>query len=99
MHYVAVEWLHDTPDEPVHLYYELDEDRCERRKVEQYRDGTMHFADASHGQGTTFLSWEPHPPQAEIEVDPEFQVQEMTAQTFERIWHKATERELQPVAV
>ncbi len=83
---LSVEWLHTTPDEPVHLYYELDADRYEHRKVEEYRNGTMHSADASHGQGSTFLSWEPHPLQSEIEADPEFRVHKMTAQEFEGIW-------------
>lgn len=98
MHYVAVEWLHDALDQPVHLYYELGADRYERRKVEEYRDGRMHAADGSHGQGSTFLSWEPHPPVAEIEADPEFRLRQMTAQEFEGIWLRAKQRDLQPVA-
>lgn len=72
--------LNTALDEPVRLFYELGLDRYERRKVEEYRDGAMHSADASGGQGTTFLSWEPPPPQSEIEADPEFRVQEMRAQ-------------------
>jgi hypothetical protein len=98
LHYVSVEWLHNTPSEPVHLYYELDADRYERRKVEVYRDGTLHLASASHGQGSTFLAWEPHPPKAEIEADPEFRVREITAQEFDAIWSHARQADLQPVA-
>jgi len=96
--YVSVEWLHSTLSEPVHLYYELDADRYERRKLEVYQDGTMHSASASHGQGSTFLAWEPHPTQPEIEVNPEFHVREMTAQESDAIWDRARQADLQPVA-
>jgi len=89
MHYIAVEWLHTALDEPTHLYYELDADRYERRKVEIYRDGTIHSADATHGQASTFLAWEPHPPLAGISADPQFHVREITTQEFERVWNQA----------
>ena len=95
MYYVAVEWIHTFPDEPIYLYYELDADRYEQRKVEEYRDGTLHSADATHGQGTTFLSWEQHPPLAEINADPEFHAREITAQEFNRIWSQAAPSGLQ----
>ncbi len=98
LHYVSVEWLHSTPSEPVHLYYELDTDRYERRKVEVYRDETMNSASESHGQGSTFLAWEPHPSQAEIEADSEFRVREITAQEFDAVWNRASQPDLQPVA-
>ena len=89
VHYIAVEWLHMAPDEPIHLYYELDQDRYERRKVEMYRDGTLHSADATFGRGSTFLAWEPHPPVADISADPQFHVHEITAQEFENLWNRA----------
>ena len=98
-HYILVEWLHTMPSEPIRLYYELDQERYERRKVEEYRDGTLHSADASHGQGSTFLAWEPRPPVAEFEQDPQFRVLEVTAQEFERIWQQAAFRVLEPAAV
>ena len=87
--YVAVEWLHAVQDEPISLYYELDADRHECRKVEVYRDGTMHFADPKHGQGSTFLAWEAHPPLTEINADSQFRASEITAEAFERIWSRA----------
>jgi len=98
MEYVAVEWIHTTPDEPVLLYYELDADRHERRKVEEYRDGRVHSADATHGQSSTFLSWEPHPPLAEIAADPQFRVRKITAQEFERVWGQASPRKQETAA-
>ena len=95
MHYIAVEWIHDFPDDPISLYYELDDDRYEHRKVEKYRDGTMHSADATHGEGSTFLAWEPHPTPQEIAADPQFQLSEIPAQEFERIWYLATSGRMQ----
>ena len=96
--HLLVEWLHTAPNEPIRLYYELDSNRREQRKVEEYRDGTLHSADSSHGQGNTFLAWEPHPPRAEIQKDPQFRVSELASQEFERVWQQACLRVLEPSA-
>ena len=97
--HLLVEWLHSAPSEPIRLYYELDPNRRELRKVEEYRDGTLHSADASHGQRNTFLAWEPHPSVAEIQKDPQFHVTELTPQEFERVWTQAAFHILAPAAV
>ena len=39
MQYVLVEWDHDLDDEPYRIYSELDDSRCEVRKVEFFRNG------------------------------------------------------------
>ena len=96
--HLLVEGIHREPNEPVRLYYELDLNRRELRKVEEYRDGTLHSADAAHGQGSTFLAWEPHPAASEIAKDPQFRVSELTAQEFEQVWQQANRRALEPVA-
>ena len=93
MHYVAVEWKHTALDEPTHLYYELDEDGCECREIEVYRDGTTHSADATHGQGSTFLSWEL--PLAAVNADSEFRAQEITRKDFERVQSQVPRQEHQ----
>lgn len=92
MRYIVVDWKHTMPDAPVRLYYELNADRQEQRKVEEYRDGILHFADAHRGQGTTFLAWEPHPSLNEINADPQFAARETTQGEFERLWERATKR-------
>jgi len=99
MHYVFVEWVHTFSEEPIYLYYELDAERHEHRKVEQYRDGTMHSADATHGQGSTFLAWEPHPTLEEIAADPQFRVREIMAPEFEEIWSRAHQKRHESVAL
>lgn len=92
MRYIAVDWKHTLPDAPVRLYYELNADWQEQRKVEEYRDGVLHSADAHRGQGTTFLAWEPHPTLAEINADPQFAARETTQGEFERLWERAPQR-------
>lgn len=67
--------------------------------MEVYQDGAMHSASALHGQGSTFLAWEPYPMQSEIEADPEFHVRDITEQEFEQIWKQATSPALETIAV
>ena len=98
MEYIAVEWIHSAPDELVLPYYELDADRHERRKVEEYRDSRVHSADATQGQFSTFLSWEPHPPLAEIAAGPQFRVRKIMTQEFKRIWDRASPRKQETTA-
>jgi len=90
MRYIAVEWLHDYPDEPILFYSELDEDRWELRKVEVFRDGTQHFADALHETDQTALSSEPIPSLEEIASDPEFNPKEISQAEFEIVWRSVT---------
>ena len=92
MQYIAVDWKHISADTPVRLYYELNAERYEQRKVEEYQDGTLHSADANRGRGSTFLAWEAHPTLAEINADPQFAARETTQGEFERLWERATHR-------
>ena len=55
MEYLKVEWLHSNDQYPILLFSELDEDRMEIRKVEQYRDGKFCFADHERATGDTQL--------------------------------------------
>lgn len=89
MRYLAVDWKHTLLDAPVRLYYELNTERQEQRKVEEYRDGTLHSADARHRQDTTFLAWETHPSLTEINADPQFAARETTPGEFKRLWERA----------
>ncbi|RYZ79259.1 MAG: hypothetical protein EOP06_27520 [Proteobacteria bacterium] len=89
MAYTFVEWMHSYEDEPTHLYYELDEQRYEQRKVEVFRDGAMQYTGVLHECDSTFLSPEPHPTLEEISLDPEFKIQEITRAEFDQVWGKA----------
>lgn len=72
------------------LYSELDSDRHEVRKVEQYANGHLDYADATRETGTTFLSEAPIPLLDEIADQEEFTPVEITQETFEMIWRRAT---------
>ena len=90
MRYLKVQWHHDDPDEPVVLYSEIDAQRYETRKVEEYADGRLDHADAIHESGTTFLGEAPVPPLDEIAEQGEFTPVETTQDEFELVWHRAT---------
>ncbi len=89
MNYSMIHWLHDFPDEPVTLYHELDTERWEVRKVEKYRDGTLRWTDAEHEDDFIALGQMPHPSAEEIMEDPQFVVEDLTADEFEHIWAEA----------
>jgi hypothetical protein len=84
--YFAVAWHHDRADEPTFMWHELDDDRNETRKVEEFRDGVRLRADAAHPDGETALSYEPMPSLDFIEAQPEFTVHACTSEEFEQVW-------------
>jgi hypothetical protein len=90
MIYLSVEWIHTFPDEPIRLYHEIDDERWERRKVEVFQDGTLHYADAQHTSGSTELSIEPLPSNEEIVSDPAFKLRDISSDEFAHVWDLAT---------
>ena len=86
--YLRVRWKHDHSDEPVVLYCELDEARCEVRKVEEFRDGRMTWAEGRGAIGNTELGRAPVPPLAEI-TSSEFEPEVITRAEFEAVWDNA----------
>ncbi|MAX37681.1 MAG: hypothetical protein CME33_14075 [Gimesia sp.] len=90
MEYLKVEWLHSNKLYPILLYSELDEDRMEIRKVEQYRDGKFCFADHERATGDTQLSIEPLPSIENIASDPQFLPTQITHQEFEDVWMRCS---------
>jgi hypothetical protein len=93
MSFMLVKWIHDFPDEPVLLYSEIDEERCEVRKVDMFRDGTASYADRNRHTGSTRLGDDPVPSLAEIARQKEFQPQEISAKEFEDVWRWAVSSE------
>ncbi len=87
--YQAVRWLHDFDDEPVVLYSEIDDDGWEHRKVDEFRDGRLVFADEEVETETTRIGTVPAPSLAEINADPAFNGRVITAEDFEAIWERA----------
>lgn len=87
--YQKVLWHHNLPDEPVVLYSQIDSG-LEVRKVEVYRDDRHDYADKSHSTGTTMLGGKRMPDLDEINQDPQFSAEPITAADFELVWHRAT---------
>jgi Domain of unknown function (DUF6881) len=90
MRYQRVIWHHDHEDEPVVLYAEIDDDGYERRKVDEYRDGRLDFADELHETGSTGLGVTPIPPLELINADLEFTADAIDAAVFEAVWRRAS---------
>ena len=87
--YFTVRWRHDSPHEPVLLFEELNEQRLETRKVEEYADGSRIRSDRIAPELTATLSWEPIPSEADIDSQQDFTVEPLTAEEFEVIWRDA----------
>ena len=90
MRYQRVVWHHESEDEPVVLFSEIGSDNYERRKVDQYRDGTLDYADGQRATGTTLLGDQEVPSLEEINADAEFSGEAIDAAAFERVWTQAT---------
>jgi hypothetical protein len=91
MRHQRVAWLHEYATEPVVLYAEIDDVGWERRKVDEFRDGRLAWADRTHEDGNsgTALSIEPMPSLDEINLDPEFDGAAIPATEFEAVWARA----------
>ncbi len=88
--YLAVNWIHSNPDEPVSLYSELDENLVELRKVEVFADGTAGYAGPNQQSGNTRLAILPLPSKEEIETEMQFQPRYISRDEFEEIWKRYT---------
>jgi hypothetical protein len=88
MKYIRVKWNHTHKDEPVLLYSELDTERWEKRKVEEFADGHCGYASADESGGSTRLGEKPIPTLMEIASESEFEPAEITKEEFEEAWTK-----------
>jgi len=88
MRYLKVQWLHDSPDYPVTIYSELNEEGWESRKVEHFSNGKIGYASAEEDtpETGTKLALVPVPSTQEIADNPEFVPQEISQTAFEQIW-------------
>jgi hypothetical protein len=89
MRYIHVTWNHESPDDPIELYSELDDASWEVRKVEVFRDGRIGYADALDSTESTKLGIEPVPHLDQISLDPEFHPKAIERAEFERLWNSA----------
>lgn len=95
MEYILAEWDHDLDDEPYRIYYELDGNRKEVRRVEFYRNGIT-FSYGGERGGEEALSPDPFPEDLR-RLRPEndegdFTARGISAGLFYEIWNQAQER-------
>ncbi len=90
--YIVVEWRHGDVEDPTILYSELDEGRCETRKVDVYANGRMDFADAERQTGTTWLAEGGLMSIEEINSHDPFTARDIAKDDFERVWTEARSR-------
>ena len=89
MRYQRVGWRHDSDEEPVVLYSEVDDQGNEVRKVEEYRSGRLDLASDDRQTGNTFLSEGVLPSLDDTNRDPELEGKSISKEEFEVVWEKA----------
>ncbi|PTY02049.1 hypothetical protein DB347_25160 [Opitutaceae bacterium EW11] len=87
--YIAVEWRHEHPNEPILLLAEVDAAGWEQRKVEVFRNGARGYANSNAHSLNTRLGEAPVPTVAEIAENPEFVPRIISREEFERAWEEA----------
>ncbi|MFD2794362.1 DUF6881 domain-containing protein [Promicromonospora vindobonensis] len=91
-YFQRVQWLHDSPEYPVVLWAHV-VDGWEVRKVDQFADGRLAWADDEHESGSTGLGTVPVPAPEEIGANPEFVIEVVDREAFDRIWQLARARD------
>jgi hypothetical protein len=84
--YQRVRWLHDHVDRPVQLYGEIDDDGWAVRKVDEYRDGHMTWAETATGERLPDL--------IEIATRDDLVGDLISRREFEEIWAQAQADEI-----
>ena len=84
--YFACAWQHDKSDEPVLFYEELDDDRMELRRVEEFHDSRRLRTDRIDADRGPALSSIEVPPLKEIDAIPELTVLPLSAAAFQATW-------------
>lgn len=85
---MSVRWQHEIEGEPHLMLSELDSLRFEVRKIECYKDGRVGVASLHVMTHGTRLSVTPVPPLSEINADPQFEGETISADDFESQWRK-----------
>ncbi|MGM7421057.1 DUF6881 domain-containing protein [Cellulosimicrobium sp. CpK407] len=87
-YFQRVQWRHDDAEDPIVLWAHV-VDGWEVRKVDEFADGRLAWADGEHESGSTRLGVVPVPPPEEIAIDTQFVVEVVDELVFERVWLRA----------
>jgi hypothetical protein len=89
MRYLEVRWHHTSPDEPIILFSETDENGWELRKVYVFRTGPPGYASERESTRSVMLGLEPLPSIEEIASDLQFEPRGISKEEFEEVWRQA----------
>lgn len=89
MKYLRVHWFHDSLQDPVVLYSEVDDEGREVRKVDEYLEGRRDLAGSGIETGSTFLAEGRFASLEEINADSQFEAAEIPSEEFEVVWRLA----------
>jgi hypothetical protein len=89
-YFQRVRWIHGSADDPVVLWAHVVRG-WEVRKVDEFADGSLTWADEDHESESTGLGLIPVPLPAEIAEDPQFVVTLVEESEFEAVWNSARE--------
>ena len=83
---MEVDWRHLHASEPIRLVSELDDARCETRKIEYFRDGAIGYASIGRSVRSTQLGSVPVPELLQINSDTQFGARLISAEQFDVLW-------------
>ncbi len=89
MEYILVIWAQSSFEDPVVMYYEVNDQRETIRQVELYPDLTLGFASESHSYKSFITNEHPVPTIDNICSEPNLTAFQITQQQFENVWNKA----------
>lgn len=86
--YILLKWLHNLEDEPYLIYSEINDQRYEVRKIEVYKDGTIHKCDEQIADPQIKLGDVEFPENLdEINQYKQFYAKYISQEEFESIWN------------
>jgi len=89
--FIKVIWFHQSADEPILLYSELDHNNFEVRKIEFFRNNKIGIANTDF-EKHSMLGQIEVPELTEINKDPEFYGMEISKEEFEIVWNESLEK-------
>jgi hypothetical protein len=87
-YFQRVRWIHANAEDPVALWAHV-VDGWELRKVDEFADGGLAWADGENETKSTGLGTVPVPSPEEIAADPQFVVEVVEHEAFELVWQRA----------
>lgn len=97
MFYVLLEWSHKWDDEPVQIWSELDDQRCETRKIEVFSHGFRLTYDHEDPRSAAGLADVPFPEDLrKLNAAGPFHASSVSQSDFEGLWSRSIESPSDP---